>query len=43
LILIGLAAALRRSELAGLEVARSDGSAWIERRSDGLLIRLGRG
>ncbi len=30
LILVGLAAALRRSELAGLEVSRRNGGAWIE-------------
>lgn len=42
LILIGFAAALRRSELAGLEVSRRDGAAWIEERPDGLVIHLGR-
>jgi site-specific recombinase XerD len=42
MILVGFAAALRRSELAGLEVARRDGAAWIEERPDGLVIHLGR-
>jgi integrase len=42
LILVGFAAALRRSELAGLEVARRDGGAWIEERPDGLVIHLAR-
>lgn len=42
LILVGFAAALRRSELAGLEVARRDGGAWIEERPDGLVVHLGR-
>lgn len=40
LILVGFAAALRRSELAGLEIARRDGAAWIEERPDGLVIHL---
>ena len=42
LILVGFAAALRRSELAGLEVARRDGAAWVEERPDGLVIHLAR-
>lgn len=42
LILVGFAAALRRSELASLEVARREGAAWIEERPDGLVIHLGR-
>lgn len=42
LILVGFAAALRRSELAGLEVAQREGAAWIEERPDGLVIHLGR-
>lgn len=42
LILVGFAAALRRSELAGLEVTRRDGAAWIEERPDGLVIHLAR-
>ncbi|TXN40022.1 site-specific integrase [Methylobacterium sp. WL7] len=37
-----LAAALRRSELAELEVARKDGAAWIEERPDGLVVHLAR-
>lgn len=42
LILVGFAAALRRSELVGLEVTRREGAAWIEERPDGLVIHLGR-
>ncbi|WP_246688314.1 site-specific integrase [Methylobacterium sp. WL120] len=42
LILVGFAAALRRSELAGLQVSRRDGAAWIEEQPDGLVIHLGR-
>lgn len=42
LILIGFAAALRRSELAALEVARCDGGGWIEETSDGLIVHLAR-
>lgn len=42
LILVGFAAALRRSELAGVEVARRDGAAWIEERPDGLVVHLAR-
>ncbi|MCJ2097690.1 tyrosine-type recombinase/integrase [Methylobacterium sp. E-046] len=42
LILVGFAAALRRSELSGLEVSRRDGSAWVEERPDGLVIHLAR-
>ncbi|QGY03517.1 hypothetical protein MMSR116_17700 [Methylobacterium mesophilicum SR1.6/6] len=42
-ILVGFAAALRRSELAGLEVACRDGRAWVEGRpDDGLVIHLAR-
>jgi site-specific recombinase XerC len=42
LILVGFAAALRRSELAGLEVTRRAGGAWIEERPDGLVVHLAR-
>ncbi|MCJ2135608.1 tyrosine-type recombinase/integrase [Methylobacterium sp. J-026] len=42
LILVGFAAALRRSELAGLEVVRRDGASWVEDGPDGLVIHLGR-
>ncbi|WP_267359826.1 MULTISPECIES: tyrosine-type recombinase/integrase [unclassified Methylobacterium] len=42
LILVGFAAALRRSELVGLEVAHRDGAAWVEERPDGLVVHLGR-
>ncbi|ONF46476.1 tyrosine-type recombinase/integrase [Methylobacterium radiotolerans] len=42
LILVGFAAALRRSELASLEIARRDGTSWIEERPDGLVIHLAR-
>ncbi|KQS69332.1 hypothetical protein ASG32_29540 [Methylobacterium sp. Leaf361] len=42
LILVGFAAALRRSELAGLEVTRRDGAAWVEERPDGLVVHLAR-
>lgn len=42
LILIGFAAALRRSELAGLEITRRGGAAWIEERLDGLVVHLAR-
>ncbi|MCJ2070515.1 tyrosine-type recombinase/integrase [Methylobacterium sp. J-030] len=42
LILVGFAAALRRSELAGLEVSRRDGHAWVEERPDGLVVHLAR-
>lgn len=41
LLLIGFAGALRRSELANLEVCRRDGaSGWIEQTPDGLLLSL---
>ena len=41
LLLIGFAAALRRAELASLEVRQRDGAAgWIEVMPDGLAIRL---
>lgn len=42
LILVGFAAALRRSELAGLEVSRRDGGAWVEEQPDGLVVHLAR-
>lgn len=42
LILVGFAAALRRSELSTLEVAQRDGASWIEERPDGLVIHLAR-
>lgn len=42
LILVGFAAALRRSELAALEVARCDGGGWIEETADGLVVHLAR-
>lgn len=42
LILVGFAAALRRSELAALEITQSDGASWIEERPDGLVIHLAR-
>ena len=42
LILVGFAAALRRSELVGLEVSRRDGGTWIEERPDGLVVHLAR-
>jgi integrase len=42
LILVGFAAALRRSELVGLEVSRRDGGAWVEERPDGLVVHLAR-
>jgi Phage integrase, N-terminal SAM-like domain len=43
LLLIGFAAALRRSELASLEVAQRDGaSGWIEESVEGLIIHIAR-
>ncbi|MCJ2041034.1 tyrosine-type recombinase/integrase [Methylobacterium sp. J-059] len=42
LILVGFAAALRRSELASLEVMARDGASWIADRPEGLVIHLGR-
>jgi site-specific recombinase XerD len=42
LLLVGFAAALRRSELAGLEIAPRAEGGWIEEMSDGLVIHLGR-
>ncbi len=42
LLLVGFGAALRRSELAGLEVAQREGAAgWIQETPDGLAIHLG--
>jgi site-specific recombinase XerD len=42
MLLIGFGAALRRSELAGLEVAQREGAAgWIEETPDGLAVHLG--
>lgn len=42
LLLVGFAAALRRSELAGLKITARAGGGWIEETGDGLVIRLGR-
>ena len=42
LLLVGFAAALRRSELAGLEITPRAGGGWIEETGDGLVIHLGR-
>ena len=42
LILVGFASALRRSELAGLELAQRGNAAWIEERPDWLVIHLAR-
>ena len=42
MILLGFAAALRRSELAGIELVRREGAAWVEERPDGLVVHLGR-
>lgn len=42
LLLVGFAAALRRSELAGLEITARAGGGWIEETGDGLVIHLGR-
>lgn len=41
LLLVGFGAALRRSELASLEVCPRDGAGWIEETTDGLTIHLG--
>lgn len=41
LLLVGFGGALRRSELAGLEVCRNGGASWIEDTPDGLTIHLG--
>lgn len=41
LLLIGFGAALRRSELAALEVSPNGGAGWIEETPDGLTIHLG--
>jgi integrase len=42
MLLIGFGAALRRSELAGLDVVQREGAAgWIEETPDGLAIHLG--
>jgi site-specific recombinase XerD len=42
MLLIGFGAALRRSELAGLEVVQREGAAgWIEETPDGLAVHLG--
>jgi integrase len=40
LLLIGFAGALRRSELAGLEIAPRAGADWIEDNADGLTVHL---
>jgi len=40
LLLVGFAGALRRSELAGLEVAPRQGANWIEETSEGLIVHL---
>jgi integrase len=42
LLLVGFGAALRRSELARLEIAPRDGANWIEETPEGLIIHLGR-
>ncbi|MCJ2038257.1 site-specific integrase [Methylobacterium sp. J-059] len=42
ILLIGFAAALRRSELASLEVTARDGASRIEDRPDGLVVFLSR-
>lgn len=42
LLLIGFAAALRRSELAGLHASETTGTGYIRETADGLIIRLGR-
>lgn len=42
LLLVGFAAALRRSELAGLEVSPREGAAHVEETGDGLIVRLGK-
>jgi site-specific recombinase XerC len=41
LLLVGFGAALRRSELAALEVSSNGGAGWIEETPDGLTIHLG--
>ncbi|KMO39298.1 hypothetical protein VQ02_10175 [Methylobacterium variabile] len=41
LILVGFGAALRRSELAGIELAACAGN-WLEERPDGLVVHIGR-
>jgi site-specific recombinase XerD len=40
LLLLGFAAALRRSELVSIEVARRGSAPWIEERPDGLVVHL---
>jgi integrase len=40
LLLIGFAAALRRSELAGVEVVHRPGADWIEETDEGLTVHL---
>ncbi len=42
LLLAGFAGALRRSELVGLHVSETSGAAWIEAKSDGLVVHLAR-
>ncbi|KQO49772.1 hypothetical protein ASF24_06165 [Methylobacterium sp. Leaf86] len=42
LLLVGFAAALRRSELANLEITPRAGGAWLEETGDGLVVHLGR-
>ncbi|WP_424753356.1 site-specific integrase [Methylobacterium sp.] len=42
ILLVGFAAALRRSELANLEVVPRAGAAWVEETGDGLVVHLGR-
>src|SRR5919199_1731481 len=42
LLLVGFAGALRRSELVGLHVSETDGAAWIEAKTDGLVLHLAR-
>ena len=42
LLLVGFAGALRRSELAALEVTQRDGAGWIEQTTGGLVLHLAR-
>jgi integrase len=42
LLLIGFGGALRRSELARLEITPRDGANWIEETAEGLIVHLGR-
>ncbi|MET4337039.1 MULTISPECIES: hypothetical protein [unclassified Bradyrhizobium] len=42
LLLVGFAGALRRTELAAVEVSARDGANWIEHGADGLTVHLAR-